>query len=139
MMTFATIAAAFGVITLAAAEIDGFGAEALTSTTPVPTKIRATVVTEVTPTIHGPEKMVIVKPVNSDSSDSVAKAVAEIPLIAVVAAKEGVSENLTPTARIVMKHGTEEKNLVDWMDPDPTKRFDMKFGTDDENSTDWMK
>ena len=50
MMTFAVIAAAVGVITVAAAEIVGLG-DALTSTTTVPTKTKVTAVTEANPTM----------------------------------------------------------------------------------------
>ena len=116
MMTFAAIAAAVGVITVAAAVIDGLGAAALTSTTTVPTKTRVTAVTEANPTIDVLVKTVLAKSVKPDAFEAVAKVVAEIPPAAVVVAKEGVPEN-----------------------PDPTARFDMKYGTDDENSTDWMK
>ena len=116
MMTFATIAAAVGVITVAAAIIDGLGADALTSTTAGPTKTKVTAVTEANPTIDVLVNKVVETSVNPDASEAVAKVDAEIPPAAVVVAKEGVSEN-----------------------PDPTARFGMKHGTDDENSTDWMK
>ena len=115
MMTFAAIAAAVGVITVAAAEIVGLG-DALTSTTTVPTKTKVTAVTEANPTIDVLVKKVVETSVKPDAYEAVAKVVAEIPPAAVVVAKEGVPEN-----------------------PDPTARFDMKYGTDDENSTDWMK
>ena len=115
MMTFATIAAAVGVITVAAAEIVGLG-DALTSTTTVPTKTKVTAVTEANPTIDVLVKKVVAMSVKPDASEAVAKVVAEISPAAVVVAKEGVPEN-----------------------PDPTVRLDMKYGTDDENSTDWIK
>ena len=115
MMTFAAIAAAVGVITVAAAEIVGLG-EALTSTTPVPTKTKVTAVTEANPTIDVLVNKVLATSVKPDASEVVAKVVSEIPPTAFVVAKEGVPKN-----------------------PDPTARFDMKYGTDDENSTDWMK
>ena len=115
MMPFA-IAAAVGVITIAVAEIDGFGADALTSTAPVPTKTQVTAVTEANPTIDALVNKVLETSDKPDASEAVAKVVAEIPPAAVVVAKKGVPEN-----------------------PDPTARFGMKHGTDDENSTDWMK
>ena len=115
MMPFA-IAAAVSVITVAAAEISGFGVDALTSTAPGPTKTQVTTVTEANPTIDDLDKKLLAMPVKPDASKAVAKVDAEIPPAAVVAAKEGVPEN-----------------------PDSTARFDMKYGTDDENSTDWMK
>ena len=115
MMTFATIAAV-GVIFVAAAVIDGLGADALTSTTAVPTKTKATAVTEENPTIDVLVKKVVATSVKPDASEAVAKVDAEIPPAAVVVAKEGVPEH-----------------------PDPNARFGMKHGTDDENSTDWMK
>ena len=115
MMTFATIAAV-GVLTVAIAVIDGLGADALTSTTTVPTKTKATAVTEENHTIDVLVKNVVATSVNPDSSEAIAEVDAEIPQAAVVVAKEGVPEH-----------------------PDPTARFGMKYGTDDENSTDWMK
>ena len=115
MMTFATIAVAVGVITVAAAEIVGLG-DALTSTTTVPTKTKVTAVTEANPTIDVLVNKVVATSVKPDASEAVAKVDAELSPAAVVVAKEGVPEN-----------------------PDPTARFDMKYGTDDENSTDWMK
>ena len=115
MMTFATIAAV-GVFTVAIAVIDGLGADALTSTTTVPTKTKATAVTEENHTIDVHVKNVVATSVKPDASEAVAKVDAEIPLAAVVVAKEGVPEH-----------------------PDPTAHFGMKYGTDDENSTDWMK
>ena len=116
MMTFAAIAAAFGVITVAAAVFDGLGADALTSTTTVPTKTKVTAVTEANPTIDVLVKKVLATSVKPDASEAVAKVDAKMPPAAVVVAKESVPEN-----------------------PDPTASFDMKYGTDDENSTDWMK
>jgi len=115
MMTFAIIAVV-GVLFVAAAEIDGLGADALTSTTAVPTKTKATAVTEENPTIDVLVKKVVATSVKPDASEAVAKVDAKIPPAAVVVANEGVPEN-----------------------PDPTARFGMKYGTDDENSTDWMK
>ena len=116
MMTFAAIAAAVGVITVAAAVIDGLGADALTSTTTVPTKTKVTAVTKANPTIDVLVKKVLGTSVKPDASEAVAEVVAEIPPASVVIAKKGVPEY-----------------------PVPTARFDMKYGTDDENSTDWMK
>ena len=116
MMTFAAIVAAVGVITVAAAIIDGLGADALTSTTTVPTKTKVTAVTEASPTIDVLIKKVVATSVKPDASEAVAKVDAEIPPAAVVVTKEDVPEN-----------------------SDSTARFDMKYGTDDENSTDWMK
>ena len=115
MMTFATIAVV-GVLFVAAAVIDGLGADALTSTTAVPTKTKAAAVTEENPTIDVLVNKVVATSVKPDASEAVAKVDAKIPPAAVVVAKEGVPEN-----------------------PDPTARFGMKYGTDDENSTDWIK
>ena len=115
MMPFA-IAAAVSVITVAAAEISGFGADALTSTAPGPTKSQVTTVTEANPTIDDLDKKLLAMPVKPDVSEAVSKVDAEISPATVVAAEDGVPE-----------------------DPDPIARFDMKYGTDDENSTDWMK
>ena len=115
MMPFA-IAAAVSVISVAAAEIGVLGADALTSTAPVPTKTHVTAVTEANPTIDDLVKKLLVMPTKPDASEAVARVDAEISPVTVVAAEEGVPEDL-----------------------DPTARFDMKYGTDDENSTDWMK
>ena len=115
MMTFATIAAV-GVFTVAIAVIDGLGADALTSTTTVPTKTKVTAITEANPTIDVLVNKAVETSVKPDASEAIAKVVAEILPAAVVVAKEDVPEN-----------------------PDPTARFGMKYGTDDENSTDWMK
>ena len=115
MMTFAAIAAAFGVITVAAAVFDGLGADALTSTTTVPTKTKVTAVTETTPTIEVLVKNVLATTVEPDTSEAVAKVVAEIPTAAVVVAKGGVPENSDPTARFDMKHGKDDENSTDWM------------------------
>ena len=114
MMTFATIAAAVGVITVAAVEIVGLG-DALTSTTTVPTKTKVTAVTETNPTIDVLVNKVVETSVKPDASEAVAKVVAEILPAAVVVAKEGVPENPEPTARFGMKHGTDDENSTDWM------------------------
>ena len=111
-----TIAAAVGVITIAVAELNGLRTDVLTSTAPVSTKMQVTAVTNVNPTLNKLGKKLVATSVKPDASEAVAKVDAEIPLAAVVVAKEGVPEH-----------------------PDPTARFGMKYGTDDENSTDWMK
>ena len=115
MMTFVAIAAAVGVITVAAAEIVGLGG-VLTSTTPVPTKTKVTAVTEANPTVDALVNKALETSDKPDASAAAAKVDAETPPAAVVVAKEDVPEN-----------------------PAPTARFGMKYGTDDENSTDWMK